>query len=98
SVVIKSEGKRSRGENKVCVQKERFLIKKFASVAALRDLDRCRTRTAGAEQIAVAGLNTGKCSFVSIEPDPKAKFLALGFLGLNVESQEMAIDWDGFDL
>ena len=57
SVVVKSEGECSRGENKIGIEKERVLIKKFAPVAALRDLDRCRTRTAGAEQIPIAGLN-----------------------------------------
>src|SRR5437868_7154630 len=81
SVVIKSEGERSRGENKICVEKERVLIKKFAPIAALRDLDRCRTRTAGAEQIAIADLNTSKRALVSVESKPKTEFLAFGFLG-----------------
>ena len=81
SVVVKSEGECSRGENKIGIEKERVLIKKFAPVAALRDLNRCRTRTARAEQIAIANLNTSKRALVSVKSKPKTEFLALGFLG-----------------
>src|SRR4029450_8183927 len=64
----------------------------------LRDLDRGRPSSAGAEQIAIANLNTGEGAFVRIEADPKTEFLAFGFLGRNIESQKMSVDRDGLDL
>jgi hypothetical protein len=80
TVEVERKGVRSGFEDEVCVEKKRIFVQKFASVAALRDLNRRRARAAGAEQIAIANLHTGQCAFVSIEPDPKTELFALGFL------------------
>ena len=64
----------------------------------MRDLDGCGERTAVAKQIAIADLHTGECTFVSIEPAPKTKFLAFGLLCRDVEPQQMSIEGDRFDL
>src|SRR5262245_3602814 len=98
AIVIESEGVHFRCKNKICVKEERVLIQNFASIAALRDLNACGHRAAVAEQIAIADLHTGKCPFVSVEPDPKTKFLAFGLLRRDVEPQQMSIDRDRFDL
>ena len=98
AIIIKSEGVCSRAENKVCVKKERVLVQNLAFIAALRDFDRCRHRTAVAEQIAVTNLHTGERAFVSVEPHPETKFLALGFLCRNIESQQMFIYGHRLDL
>src|SRR6266480_7425505 len=63
-----------------------------------RDLNRCRERTAIAEQIAIAHLHASECAFVSIESDPKTEFLAFCLLCRDVEPQQMSIDWNRFDL
>src|SRR4030095_11067304 len=97
-IVIESESKHSRSEHKICVKKERIFIQNFASIAALRDLNGCGERAAVAEQIAIADLHAGECPFVSVESDPKTKFLAFGLLCRAVEPQQMSIHWDRFDL
>src|SRR6478752_4790809 len=97
-IVIKRQSECSRCENKVRVKEERVLIQNFTSIAALRDLNGCGERTAVAEQIAIADLHAGECPFVSVEPDPKTKFLAFCFLCRDVEPQQMPIDGDRLDL
>src|SRR6478672_12794165 len=97
-IIIKRQSECSRCENKICVKEERVLIQNFASIAALRDLNGCGERTAVAEQIAIADLHAGEYAFVSIESDPKTKFLAFGLLCRDVEPQQMSIDWDRLDL
>src|SRR5215469_987295 len=75
AVVIKGKGARSGSEGNVCVQKEWIFVQKFATIAALRNLDRCRSRTASAKQVAITDLHTAEYAFVSIEAPPKTKFL-----------------------
>src|SRR5689334_9860591 len=87
-IVIKRQSECSRCENKICIKEKRVLIQNFTSIAALRDLNRCGERTTVAEQIAVADLHAGECSFVSIEPAPKTKFLAFGLFCRDVEPQQ----------
>src|SRR5438034_754599 len=98
TIVIEGEGVHFRRENKICVKEERVLIRNFASITALRDLDGCGHRAAVAEQIAIADLHTGKCRFVSVESDPKTKFLAFCLFCRDVKPQQMSIDGDRFDL
>src|SRR5215510_12656783 len=80
AVVIESEGRSTGFENEICVEKERILVQDVASIAALRDLDHDRARTASAEQVSIANLRASKCALISVESNPKAEFLAFGFL------------------
>src|SRR5436190_1587512 len=98
SIIIKRQSECSRCENKICIKEEGVLIQNFASITALRDLNGCGERPPVAKQIAIADLHAGKCTFVSVESDPKTKFLAFGLLCRDVEPQQMPIDWDRFYL
>src|SRR5215211_6715505 len=97
-IIIKRQSEYFRRKNKIRVKEERVLIQNFTSIAALRDLDRCSNRPAVAKQIAIADLHPGECAFISVEADPKTKFLAFGLLCRDIEPQQMSIHWHWLDL